>query len=113
VIKEASGAGYENVDTSLHGADLWIFSHPAKDKCFFKSEVAAVTVKALRNLRGKFTGGGKNKDTSGLAAGALRVFVKSIKNGKRERSRLSCASLSDAEKVPSLKKNRNGLRLNR
>ena len=113
VIKQASGAGDENVDTRLHGADLRIFSDSAKDECFLESEVAAVAVKALRNLRGKLTGWGEDKHTGRFAAGSLRVVVKGVENGQGECRSFSCASLSDAEKVPSFKKDRDGLRLNR
>ena len=75
--------------------------------------MAAVTVKALRDLRGKLAGRGENKDSRGSAAGSLRVVVKGVENGQGECRSFSCASLSDAEKVPSFKKDRDGLRLNR
>ena len=70
--------------------------------------MAAVTVKALRNLRGKLAGRGENKDSRGFAAGSMGVVVKGVENGQGECRGFPCASLSDSEKVPSFKQDGDG-----
>lgn len=112
-IKEATGAGHEDIDALAHGLDLRTFADAAVDESVADFEVLAVSLEAFADLGGEFAGGSEDEDADGFATRVGWVFVEGVEDGNGKSGRFSGAGLSAADEVAPSEEEGNGLGLDR
>ncbi len=110
-IFQSAGSCNQNIAAGLQGFHLWVLPHAAKNDRTFEGEICPVSLHALLNLDGQFTGGGEDQSADGRAGFALRR--KALKNGGRKGAGFTGSGARAPQHVPSRQRSGDGLFLDR
>ncbi len=116
-IEQAAWSRHKDIDPASDRPHLWALTDAAEDHSVLQRRVSPVPCEALANLCREFARGSQDERTRASTMRQLGcaawIMEELMQNRKRERCRLSGASLRDTEQIFACDCRRNRLNLNR
>jgi hypothetical protein len=106
-IQKAAWGGDQQVAAGAQRVDLRVDADTAKHDHGAQTQVPAVGVGVLGDLRGQLTGRGEHQRTRGAAAGRAQA----LQDRQHKGGRLAGAGLRTGQKIAAFEHGRNGLQL--
>jgi len=110
-IEQSARRGDEYVDALGHRLDLLRLAHAAEDHGVAQALMLAIGRKALADLERELARGRQNEGMRRTRCNCMLRLAELLQDGQRERRRLACAGLRDAEQIAPFQQAWNRLHL--
>ena len=110
-VNQAARGGDQDVDTTLHRADLLADVCPTIDQSAGQADEFAIGAQAVCNLASQFAGWAQDQRAASACASMNAAFAQMVQQGQREGCGLARTGLGEAQNVERLHGRWNGLHL--